>query len=64
MTSSIFAISAGEKSFVEVTSRSAVISARASLPTTFVRFWIRERKATIEPTPRAMQRKKKQQPPP
>ena len=57
--SSIFEISVGEKSFVEVTSRSAVINARASLPTTLVKFCISERSATTDPTPNAMQRKKK-----
>ena len=38
MTSSIFAVSIGEKSFVELNSISAVISARPSVPTAFVRF--------------------------
>ena len=58
MTASILPTSVGENSFVELISRSAVINARASLPTTFVRFWISDRNATTDPTPNAMQRKK------
>jgi len=54
-----FAISVGVKSFVELMSTSAVINARASVPTAWVRFCISERRATTDPTPRAMQRKKK-----
>jgi hypothetical protein len=57
-TSSIFAMSVGEKSFVDVTSTSAVINARASLPTTLVRFCISDLKATTDPTPSAMHKKK------
>src|SRR5262245_3142469 len=56
--SSILDMSDGVKSFVELTSTSAVINARASVPTTFVRFWINDRSATTEPTPSAMHRKK------
>src|SRR5687768_8050398 len=56
---SIFEISVGVKSFVELISRSAVINTRASVPTARVRFWISERRATTDPTPRAMHRKKK-----
>jgi hypothetical protein len=58
ITPSMVDMSVGEKLFVEVTSTSAVINARASLPTTFVRFCINDLSATIEPTPNAMQRKK------
>ena len=57
-TSSIFPISVGEKSFVELTSTSAVINARASVPTARVRFCISDRNATTEPTPNAMHKKK------
>jgi hypothetical protein len=39
-------------------STSAVIKARASLPTTFVRFCISDLSATTDPTPSAMHKKK------
>ena len=57
-TESIFARSEGEKSLVELTSKSAVIKARASVPTARVTFWIKDRSATTDPTPRAMHKKK------
>src|SRR5688572_23595006 len=57
-TESIFARSAGEKSLVELTSKSAVIKARASVPTARVTFCISDRRATTDPTPRAMHKKK------
>src|SRR5262249_40895675 len=56
--SSIDAISAGVKGFVDVISKSAVINARASLPPTLVKFWISDLRKTIEPTPNAIHKKK------
>src|SRR5687768_6580809 len=55
---SILETSVGVKSFVELMSMSAVISARASVPTAFVRFCISERSATTDPTPSAIHKKK------
>src|SRR6185369_8334882 len=57
--SSIVVRSPGVKSVVVLISISAVIKALASVPTARVRFWISDRRATTDPTPRAIHRKKK-----
>src|SRR5689334_21338778 len=58
ITLSTAEISVGVNGLVELTSKSAVSSARASVATARLKFWISERSATTDPTPIAMHKKK------